>query len=117
MAIYLLLAIVIILTLAISLAVKMPKAMKERRKRLEAEASGNFIKRKSNFYKDKEFLKAYIQYPDAFFNSLTAAVQNTGVCTISGNYNSRVFYQGVNHSWTAVLDRLQSNDGSMVYSF
>lgn len=108
--------ILVVVVAAITLAVKLPEAKRIRAKRLEAERNGMLIKRRASFYEDKEFFKSYIQDPNSFFNALTANVQATGVCSFSGNYNSRIVYNGLKVRWTVVLERLQSNDGSMIFS-
>lgn len=86
---------------------------KKRGDRLLAE--GKVIKRNANFYKNKQFFKSFINDQQAFFNALTASVQSTGVCSISGDYGSTVFYKG--RTWSARLDRLQSDDGSLIFSY
>lgn len=86
---------------------------KKRGDRLLAE--GKVIKRNANFYKNKQFFKSFINDQQAFFNALTAAAQGTGICSVSGNYGSTVIYKG--KTWTARLERLQSNDGSLMFSY
>lgn len=78
-------------------------------------AEGKIIKRDINFYKNKQFFKSFINDQQAFFNALTAAAQGTGICSVSGNYGSTVIYKG--KTWTARLERLQSNDGSLMFSY
>lgn len=88
-----------------------------KKKREQLLAEGKIVNRKWDFYKDKEIFKANIQNPRAFYDSLTAAAQSTQVCSMSGNYNSEVIYKGRSGDWTASLVRLQTNDGSMAFSF
>lgn len=78
-------------------------------------AEGKIIKRNASFYKNKQFFKAFINDQQAFFSALTASAQNTGVCSLSGDYNSTMVYRG--RSWTARLDRLQSDDGSLMFAY
>ncbi|MBQ9898217.1 MAG: hypothetical protein IJM44_02020 [Ruminococcus sp.] len=107
----------IVVVMGITLAVLLPGAIEDGKKRKAALASGDLIKRNPSFYKDKEFFKANIQDQDAFFNALSEAVKRTQVCSFSGNYNSSVVYRGNRGQWSASLVRLQSDDGSVMFSF
>ena len=78
-------------------------------------AEGKIIKRKYNFYKNKQIFKSFISDEQGFYQALTNSVQRTGVCSFSGNYDITVTYRG--RSWTARLDRLQSDDGSLMFAY
>lgn len=102
---------------AIGLAQTLPKMKGQRAKNQAAMASGDLIKRDTNFYKDKEFFVAHIEDQQAFYSALSAAVAKHGVCRASGNYGSRVVFQGIRGKWSAELVRIPSNDGTVRYSF
>lgn len=85
------------------------------KKRNQLMAEGKIIKRNANFYKNKQLFKSFINDQQAFFNALTTAVRGTGICSVSGDYGSTVVYNG--KTWTAHLERLQSNDGSLMFSY
>ncbi len=78
-------------------------------------AEGKIIKRKYNFYKNKQIFKSFISDEQGFYQTLTNNVESTGVCSFSGDYAGTVTYRG--RSWTARLDRLRSDDGSLMFAY
>lgn len=103
--------IIIILAVAIGVFIGLQNAKKYK----ASLQSGKILKREASFYEDKEIFRAFIGDQSAFYNALTEAIKTAGVCSSSGNYNSTVSFKGSN--WSAQLTRLQSEDGSTMYSF
>lgn len=107
----------ILVVAGITLAVKWPSMKAEREKRIRAEQNGDLIKRDAGFYKDEEIFTAHIPDMKAFGGAMTEALRGTGVCNLSGSYDSTVSLGGTKRSWQARLVKLES-DGDMVrYSF
>ncbi len=107
--------VILVIIIVVAVAIGVYIGVQNTKKFKESLQCGKVLKRSANFYEDKEIFRAFIGDQQSFYNALTEAINTAGVCSYSGNYGSAVNFSGKN--WSAQLVRLQSDDGSTMYSF